>query len=130
LTEALLLIGHGSRVEKAVEGMFRVADLIRAREGLPIVECAFYQYCPPTVEEALERCVAQGAKRIWMIPYFLHTGIHLIKDLPGQLEAFGKRYPGLEIALGRDLGGDPLLADVVMKRVGELRDAGPAREEG
>lgn len=119
--EALLLIGHGSRAEQANEGMFRIAGMIRKAGGFTIVECGFLQLCPPTIEEALGRCIAEGAERVLMVPYFLHTGIHIREDLPAVVRELREHYPHVEMTLGAELGDDPLLAQVVMNRVEEIR---------
>jgi sirohydrochlorin ferrochelatase len=121
LKEAILLIGHGSRAAQASDDMFRVAGMIRESGEFPVVECGFLQLCTPTIEEAAERCVAEGAEKIWMIPYFLHCGVHIRDDLPEVLRECRGRFPGVEMAMGDQLGDDPLLARVVMNRVREVR---------
>jgi len=126
--EALLLIGHGSRAEQANEGMFRIAGMIRKAGGFTIVECGFLQLCPPAIEDAVERCIAQGAERVLMVPYFLHTGIHIREDLPSVFVELKKRFPHVEMAMGTELGNDPLLAQVVMNRVEEMRNS-PSKEQ-
>lgn len=127
MKEAVLLIGHGSRAEQAGEGMDRVAALIRDRGEFPIVDTGFLQLCPPTIEEAVKRCIGQGAVRIWMVPYFLHAGIHIREDLPQIVGALRREYPEVQMTLGEAFGGDPLLAEVVLNRVREIR--GPLGEE-
>ena len=124
MTEALLMIGHGSRAEDANVGMFSIATRIRETNEVPIVECGFLQLCPPTIEEALDRCVEQGAERIHMIPYFLHMGVHIREDIPEVVAACRKKYPDVGIQLGDQLGEDPLLARVVLDRFREAREMG------
>ncbi len=121
MMEALLMVGHGSRAENANAGMFSIAARIRETGEVPIVECGFLQLNPPTIEEALDRCVEQGAKRVHMIPYFLHMGVHIQEDIPEVVAACRRKYPGVDIILGDQLGADPLLAELVIKRVREVR---------
>lgn len=122
MTEALLMIGHGSRADQANRGMISIASRIRETGEVPIVECGFLQLCSPSIEEALERCVEQGARRIHMIPYFLHAGVHIREDIPEVAAACRKKYPQVEILLGDPLGRDPLLARVVLNRFREARE--------
>ncbi|NOY54270.1 MAG: sirohydrochlorin cobaltochelatase [Deltaproteobacteria bacterium] len=124
MTEALLMIGHGSRAEEANAGMFSVAAGIREAGEVPIVECGFLQLNSPTIEEAFDRCVEQGAERVLMIPYFLHMGVHIREDIPAVVESCREKYPQVEILLGDQLGGDPLLARIVLNRFREMREAG------
>jgi precorrin-8X/cobalt-precorrin-8 methylmutase len=123
--EAVLLIGHGSRQEDASRAMERVAAVVAARAGC-IVEAAYLQMVSPTVLEGIDACVARGAQRIAVMPYFLHAGRHVLYDLPALLDQAAHRHPGIELALTQPLGFSDALADLVLERVAS---AAPHRVE-
>lgn len=116
---AVLFLGHGSRAPEANEAMYRVMDLFRRRSGYAIVEAGFMELNPPTIEEGVAACVRQGAGRIVVIPYFLHLGMHVRRDLPEVIGACRGRYPGVEFVFGPHIGFHPLLADILLERVRE-----------
>ncbi len=118
---ALLVMVHGSPRPIANNDMFAVVDVIRERGVYPIVEVGFMEINKPSIPEAIERCVVQGAKRVLAVPYFLHTGNHVTDDLPTLLEEAQARYPQVEFLMGDYLGHDPLLADVVAERAAAVR---------
>ncbi|HEY0603514.1 MAG TPA: CbiX/SirB N-terminal domain-containing protein [Herpetosiphonaceae bacterium] len=118
---ALLVMVHGSPRPIANNDMFAVVNVIRERGVYPIVEVGFMEINEPSIPEAIERCVAQGAERVLAVPYFLHTGNHVTDDLPTLLEAAQATYPQVEFLMGDYLGHDPLLADVVAERAAEVR---------
>lgn len=118
---ALLVMVHGSPRPIANNDMFAVVDVIRERGVYPIVEVGFMEINEPSIPEAIERCVAQGAERVLAVPYFLHTGNHVTDDLPTLLEEAQARYPQVEFLMGDYLGHDPLLADVVAERAAAVR---------
>ncbi len=124
MRKAILFLGHGSRAPGANEAMYRVMELIRQRSGYPIVEAGFMELCPPTIEEGMAACVRQGAERVIVIPYFLHMGMHVRADLPAVIDACRRRYPDVEIVMGRHIGYHPLLADILLERVREADEAG------
>jgi sirohydrochlorin ferrochelatase len=62
--------------------------------------------------------VAQGARRIVVIPYFLTLGIHLRRDLPRIVEELESIHPGVEILVTDPLDGHPALLEIVMARAG------------
>lgn len=114
--DAILLVGHGSRQEDASRAMERVAVEVAAR-GDSIVEAAYLQMVAPTVLDGVDACVARGARRVTVMPYFLHSGRHVIYDLPALLDQAAERHPNIELALTQPLGFSDALADLVLERV-------------
>ncbi len=115
---ALLLIAHGSRQEEANADLYHVADGLR-RRGWPIVESSFLELAEPGIEESGSRCVAQGATRVVLVPYFLSAGVHVRRDLSAARARLVERVPAVEFRLAEPLGPHPLLLDVVADRVRE-----------
>ena len=125
---AIILLGHGSRVRKAGDDMEQVAVALRERYGYPRVECCFMSRLGPHVPETLGRLVADGEKRILVIPYFLHSGLHLLLDIPEMLQYEARKYPGVRVQLGAHLGYDDALVGLVDRRITESLDAQDVRE--
>lgn len=122
---AILLMGHGSRVAEANEALYRIAELVARQGNYPIVEVAFREQHPPNIQAGIDACVARGAQRILLYPYFLYAGAHVLEDLPDEMAAATRRHPGLEMVLGTPLGVHPKLAEIVCERLAAtLRDAG------
>lgn len=128
-SEAVILLGHGSRVPGAGEDMEQVARRVREKGGFPIVETCSMQMLGPKFADALEKCVRAGARKVIVIPYFLHVGIHMREDIPELLREEVRRHPGVEIVLGRNLGYDESLADLVVRRIEESRTLPAIKEE-
>ncbi len=122
-TEAIILLGHGSRVPGAGEDMEQVARRVRDKAGFALVETCSMQMLGPRFADALEKCVRGGARRVIVIPYFLHVGVHMREDIPELLREELRRHSGvgIEIILGKNLGYDESLADLVVRRIEESR---------
>ena len=116
---AILLMGHGSRIAEANDALHAIAAMVRDTCGYDIVEVAFREMHSPNIQSGIDRCVAQGAERILLYPYFLFAGAHVLEDLPGEMEAAAGRYPGLELLLGKPLGVHAKLGEIVCERIGE-----------
>lgn len=115
---ALLLIGHGSRVPEANEALHAIAALVAEMTGLEIVEVCFREH-PPPIQDGIDRCVARGAQRLLLYPYFLFAGSHVQADLPAEIAMAARRHPGLPILLSQPLGVHRKLAEVVCQRLEE-----------
>ncbi len=117
---AVLLIAHGSRHPPANEDLRRMAGGMAAAGEYPIVEAAFLELAEPDIAAGGSRCVARGAGRILMIPYFLAAGVHLIRDLTAARDELCRAHPGVDVRLGPPLGPDPLLERLVAERIRQL----------
>lgn len=113
---ALLLIAHGSRNADANDDLCALAEEMRALGAHAIVEASFLELAEPTIENAGRRCVAQGALRVILLPYFLSAGVHVRRDLQDQRDRLAQEFPAVEWLLAAPIGRHPLLRDIVMQR--------------
>ena len=124
----VILLGHGSRVEKAGGDMERVATILKDRHGFPMVEYCFMSRLPPHFPETLAAVVGRGATWVLVIPYFLHTGLHIRLDIPEMMQHEAAKHAGLRLQLGGNLGYDDILVDLVRKRIDESLGVADVRE--
>jgi sirohydrochlorin ferrochelatase len=118
---AVLLIAHGSRRQPANDDLRAMAARIAAHGEHSIVEACFLELAEPDIATGGSRCVARGATRVLMVPYFLSAGVHLLRDLTRAREELSRRHPGVDFRLGPPLGPHPLLDALVAARIGELK---------
>ena len=120
---AVLLIAHGSRHSPANDDLHHLAARFAARGEYRIVEACFLELAEPDITTGGDRCVNRGADRVLMIPYFLSTGVHMLRDLTAARDALAARHPRVEFRLGTTLGPHPLLDEIVASRVREIEAA-------
>lgn len=111
---AVLFLGHGSRAQGAAEAMAAAVERVRVRGRFAIVEPCFLELAAPDLPEALQRCVERGATRVAIVPYFLHRGMHIRRDIPNLLHRELEKYPGVQVSLGTPIGLHADLADVML----------------
>lgn len=80
--EALILVGHGSRLPYSRELIKGFAEEIEKRNEYPIVTFGMMEFNTPTIKDAVKSAVDQGAKKIIVVPVFLAKGIHTERDIP------------------------------------------------
>jgi sirohydrochlorin ferrochelatase len=119
MKRAVVLVDHGSRAAAANAVLDEVAALLRRRLPERIVEVAHMELAPPTLAEALERCVAAGAREIVVHPYFLAPGAHATGDVPAQAAAAAARHPGVTVRVTAPLGAHPAIVDAILDRLDE-----------
>lgn len=112
--DAILLFSHGSVLCGAERNLLELTRRMRERGDAPIVEVGFLNYTEPSFEEAVMRCVDQGATRIAISPYFLIPGKFVVKDLPVEIERAREQYPSVEFSVAEVIGFHPSLADAIL----------------
>ncbi len=117
---AVIILGHGSRTGDADRAIREVAEGFRSTGRQVEVEHAFLQYVPPTLQEALERCVEKKADRIVIVPFFLQAGAHVTRDIPELVEQARKRHPSVTIAVTDYVGAHPLMVKIVDELVNQV----------
>lgn len=123
MSEAVVLVDHGSREPAANALLEEVAE--RVRERLPgiAVKVAHMELAEPTLAQAIEACAAEGARRVTVHPYFLAPGRHSTRDIPRMAREIAERRPGLAVRVTEPLGAHPGLVDAVCARL-EAADEG------
>jgi sirohydrochlorin ferrochelatase len=128
LKDAVILLGHGSRVPEAGKSMEKVAAGLKRKYGYAIVEVCYLSRLGPHFPEIFEKCVKQGADCVVVIPYFLHEGLHIVLDIPSMIQKTAARFPNVRVLLGKNLGFDDVLVDLVEKRIIDCRPGCDVRE--
>lgn len=112
IMKTLILLAHGSRHPATADEVATLATRVAAAVKCD-VRYAFLEIARPTLSEAIAQAIADGVKLVNVLPLFVNTGNHVVRDLP-QLVAEAKgRYPHVEIGLLRHVGAHPAYAAVI-----------------
>ena len=116
----IIIVDHGSRRAESNRLLEDVAALFGQRfaERFEVVEPAHMELCEPSIATAYARCVARGATRVIVCPFFLGPGKHWTGDIPRLTAAAALQHPGTEYHVTMPLGIDDLMLELLAKRVG------------
>jgi sirohydrochlorin cobaltochelatase len=109
----LVLFSHGSLLCGSSGILNQHARQLRNAARYVAVEPGYLNYCDPPVEKAIAACVAAGAERVLVIPYFLIAGKFVREDLPPRLDSAMQQFPGVEFRIARALEDISLLYTAV-----------------
>lgn len=115
----IILIDHGSRQAAANEMLNDVVRLFKETSQQPIVEAAHMELAEPTLLDAFNQCIKQGATEIVIHPYFLAPGRHSTGDIPRMAEEIAANFPDIPYRVTQPLGIDPRMSEVIVKRIHE-----------
>jgi sirohydrochlorin ferrochelatase len=115
----IVIVDHGSRSELANAVVAEVARLVQIRAGDQAeVRFAHMELSEPSLHRVIDECVAAGTVHVTVQPLFLAPGKHASRDIPELVADARRRHPHVEFELGRVIGADPLLAEIVWARCG------------
>jgi sirohydrochlorin cobalto/nickelchelatase len=121
--KGMLLVGHGSTMPYNQELVEKTAAMIQAKNSDFIVKCGFMNMNKPTIRESMEAFKKEQIETLIVVPLFLAKGVHIEKDIPGEIglpegvkkgtfQLNGKSIP---LVYADPIGSDPLLADLMVK---------------
>jgi sirohydrochlorin cobalto/nickelchelatase len=121
--KGMLLVGHGSTMPYNQELVERTAAFIKAKNTDYIVKCGFMNMNKPTIKESLDNFRHEPIDALVVVPLFLAKGVHIEKDIPGEIGlpegvkkgTFVMNGRSIPLVYAEPIGSDPLLADLMIK---------------
>jgi len=118
MSQALLIVDHGSRRKEANDMLFLVGDICRKLKPGLIVQVAHMELAEPTIEQGFDQCVKDGASEVVVHPYMLSPGRHATSDIPSMVAEAAKKHPDVKFSVTPPLGLDDKLGEVILERAG------------
>lgn len=121
--KGMLLVGHGSKMPYNQDLVEKTAAMISAQNTDFIVKCGFMNMNTPTIRDSLNAFRHEPIDALVVVPLFLAKGVHIEKDIPGEIGLAEGTKKGIFSLNGRSvplvyadpIGSDPLLANLMIK---------------
>jgi sirohydrochlorin cobalto/nickelchelatase len=121
--KGMLLVGHGSSMPYNQELVEKTAGFITAGNTDYIVKCGFMNMNKPLIRESLDAFRHEPIETLIVVPLFLAKGVHIEKDIPGEIGlpegakkgSFALNGRSIPLVYADPIGSDPLLADLMVK---------------
>jgi len=124
MSEAILLVAHGSRSKLGQAEIEELADKVAGADHRRRVGLGYLELCDPPAPTTLDRLVEAGAHRVAVVPLMLLAAGHSKSDVPAVVLEARARHPGVEFIYGRPLGTDHSLVALAASRIEEAGAAG------
>lgn len=115
--EAVIYIAHGSRRVAANQKFISFIHAVMKQSRYRIQAYGFLEHAEPSILQAIEECVQNGADRIIVVPVLLLPGIHANVDIPAEIQLAEKLYPDIPFFYRTPLGSDVIMADILHERL-------------
>ena len=118
MSDALLIIDHGSRRESANLMLDDVVAMVREQAPGLIVEGSHMELAEPDIKQGVASCVKQGATHIIAHPYMLSPGRHAREDIPNMVKEAVASHEGVTCSITDPLGVDVRIGQIILDRAG------------
>ena len=117
--KALVLVSHGSRRQASNDEVIALSNVIseEMKKDFPIVKAGFLELAEPSIPDAIDICVQQGATDVVIVPYFLSAGRHVTQDIPAEIDKAKKMHETIKMTLLTHIGGSPQMKDLICNSV-------------
>jgi sirohydrochlorin ferrochelatase len=116
MRRALIIVDHGSKLEAANRMLELLARQVQ-RLTTDTVYFAHMELADPSLDQAFDAAVADGADTLFIFPYFLAPGRHSREDIPRMAAQAAARHPGVQWHCSGPIGLDKMLAQLIVHRV-------------
>jgi sirohydrochlorin cobaltochelatase len=122
----ILLIGHGSRVPKAVEEFVSFAKALSKHINQPVNHC-FLELAEPEMMHGLHGAAKLAGKggELLILPMFLGSAFHMKSEIAGAIAHIQEAFPDVHVNYSTPLGFHIKLAELMQVRVQEALDSTP-----
>lgn len=103
-TAALLILLHGSPHPESNEPAYNIVRQIREQNVWHKVLAGHIDCNSPDIPTALLLCKADNVRSILVVPWFLHNGKHVKKDIPDAVRDFLDVHPLINIEIAPPVG--------------------------
>lgn len=111
--KTIIILSHGSKsknsnvlTEKVAKG---VSDALNQK-----VVIANLQLSPPYLNDVVQNEYDLGTREFIIHPFFLHKGVHVEHDIPGEIEALKSKYPDASFSFTDVTGASELIIKAVI----------------
>lgn len=118
--KGLLIIAHGSKRGETKKIVDSIVVKVKTITGNQMVEPAYLEFSSPDIVSAAEHMISMGVTEIYAVPMFVFDGIHVTKVIPSILEGLQIKFPNVKIKLGKHLGDDNRLAQILCDNAKEI----------
>ena len=113
----VIIVDHGSRRTASNEMLQTAVERFANDSEYSIVEPAHMELASPDIADAFARCVARGADRVVVFPYFLSPGRHWTEDIPRLTADAAASFPHIEWLVTAPFGLHPGMSAIISDRI-------------
>lgn len=116
--KAIIFIAHGSKKDTSNNEFIKLVENVSKKDtNYQLKKAAFLELATPSIEECADEFVKNGASQIFLYPFFLNSGKHVLIDLPEIISQLEKTYPKVEFKLLEHFGKSKMIEEIILSDI-------------
>jgi sirohydrochlorin ferrochelatase len=117
--KSVIIIAHGSRRSNSNEEFIAFVESIKnfSDDHQQSIKPAFLELGSPTLSQAIQVEIDNGATQIDILPYFLSAGVHVNLDIPKHISKAENIFPGCTFTILPYVGALPGMHNLVLSQI-------------
>lgn len=113
--KSLVIVAHGSKREHSNNEVSQLMTQLKEdmNDEYPIILSSFLEFASPSIPEAINLCLQQGATSIKVLPYFLSAGKHVHEDIPQQAKIAVSPHNNVHLEILPHLGSSAKMIELM-----------------
>lgn len=116
-SHGIVLVGHGSRDPEGIAEFSALVKLLKQHADNTPVHHGFLEFASPTIEEAVNAAIAEGARSITVTLGILLAATHAKNDIPVQFQQLRAKHPAIEFRFSSVMALHPKLMALARQRL-------------
>lgn len=117
MNSAYLVIAHGSREAQSNQAFMDFLEKFRRTHPGRKVQPAFLELAKPDIPDAIEKCMRDGVREIFVIPLMLFPGRHVKEDIPRFIQEAKAKHPEADFHYAGPLCDNEKMLDLLAEQV-------------
>ncbi|MFT7004656.1 MAG: sirohydrochlorin ferrochelatase [Sulfurimonas sp.] len=111
----IIMVAHGSKWVQSNEEFMQLAEKIKLDASMDFsdIQYAFLEFADPSIETTIEKMCTHNIDEIYIYPYFLNSGKHVVVDIPNIVSKMQEICKNIKIKIIKHFGESESIPSII-----------------
>ena len=111
----IIMVAHGSKRAHSNEEFIELVQKVRLKNAINFndVQYAFLELAHPSIATTIEKMCTQNMDEIYIYPYFLNSGKHVVVDIPNIVSTMQENCKNIKIKIIKHFGESENIPSII-----------------
>ncbi|GAB6139076.1 sirohydrochlorin chelatase [Halanaerobaculum tunisiense] len=120
MEERIIILSHGSKKKESSVVAQKIISKVQSKLTDKKITGVVLRFSQPKLATVVDELVAEGIKRIVIVPLFLLPGFYTQEYIPNRIKEFKMKYTKVEFLLAEIIGADKNLVKIITDQIKDI----------